>query len=731
MSLAEKIANERRARLAAEQLLAIKQAELSTLQTRFGAKTQKLTTEIREVRSDHTVLLREKNQMQSEIAAAANRADQAEQRLWSSIGAVRDGFAFFDETGEMLAANPAYLASFNHSDVVKPGASITEIVDYAFDGGIIDFQGQDPETVRAALLQGLKDDTIEPFTLKLWNGRFVQPILKTGENGDRVSLIMDVTDAVAFETTLQTALEAAEAAKHAKSAFLANMSHEIRTPMNGLVGMADLLMESELTEEQHLFASTIKSSGEALMSVINDVLDYSKIGAGNMALREDSFDLERCIHEVIAMLQIPARERGLELLVDYDLFLPTEFVGDPARVRQVLTKLIENAIKFTREGHVLVRVVGVIVKDGAETVLHVTVQDTGIGIAGDRLEHIFGEFTQADEAQNREFEGAGLGLAITRQLIHRMGGEIWVDSIQGEGTSFGFRLALPVHENCEKIPTPLPQNVEHIVVASDISINCDLLKKQLEQLGARVTICGDKKRALTFAPQADLVVIDHGPGHLDALDLASELQRQASGAPVILMTSDENIRAKAADIPIVAAVVRKPISRNALCRCIETSAGSSLPAKLAPSGAHKRRMRVLSAEDNKTNRLVLTKLLRPLDLDLEFAHNGEEAVEMYKAKTPDLILMDISMPKMDGKEATRHIRDLEKESGKRTPIVALTALAGSNDADEIRAAGLDVYLTKPVRKAEVFNVISQSLPDDVSNPFNGDGTPDLTSQLSG
>lgn len=393
--------------------------------------------------------------------------------------------------------------------------------------------------------------------------------------------------------------------------------------------------------------------------------------------------------------------------------------------------MIENAIKFTQEGHVLVRVVGVIVNKGEKTVVHVTVQDTGIGIPEDQLDHIFGEFTQVDEEQNRAFEGAGLGLAITRALVHRMGGEIWVDSIEGEGTSFGFRLALPVHENCEQIPTPLPEHVENILVASDISINCDLLKKQLEQLGARVTICRNTQQTMTFAPQADLVVIDHGPGHMDALAIAQDLQLCDFKAPVIVMTSDEAIRAKVLELPVVKAVIRKPISRNALCCCIEEAAGTPLPVDMTKSGTELRRMRILSAEDNKTNRLVLKKLLKPLDLDLEFAHNGLEVLERYQENVPDLILMDISMPQMDGKEATRQIRAMEQNTEKHTPIVALTALAGTDEKAGILEAGLDIYLTKPVRKAEVFGVISKARPDNVSNPFSDEGAPDPLAQLSG
>ncbi|MES2142812.1 MAG: ATP-binding protein, partial [Pseudomonadota bacterium] len=256
-------------------------------------------------------------------------------------------------------------------------------------------------------------------------------------DGGRVGLRFDVTDQRLQEAALHSARAEAEAANRAKSAFLANMSHEIRTPMNGVVGMAELLCDSALTDEQRLFAETIRSSGEALLVIINDILDYSKIEAERLNLYPEPFDLERTIHEVAMLLQPRAREKGIDLLIDFDMFLPTRFVGDPGRLRQVLTNLIGNAVKFTERGHVLVRVVGLETETGFQQ-LHVTVEDTGIGIAAHNLEHVFGEFNQVEDQSNRKFEGTGLGLAITRSLIERMAGEVWVDSELGTGSSFGF-----------------------------------------------------------------------------------------------------------------------------------------------------------------------------------------------------------------------------------------------------------------------------------------------------
>ena len=240
-------------------------------------------------------------------------------------------------------------------------------------------------------------------------------------DGGRVGLRVDITELKVQQAALETARSEAEAANRAKSAFLANMSHEIRTPMNGVVGMAELLCDTALNEEQRLFAETIRSSGEALLVIINDILDYSKIEAERLTLNPEPFDLERTIHEVTMLLQPKARAKGIDLLIDYDMFLPTRFVGDPGRLRQILTNLIGNAVKFTDAGHVLVRAIGL---DGAEGAkhLHITIEDTGIGIAPQNIDHIFGEFNQVESQQNRKFEGTGLGLAITRRLIELMGG---------------------------------------------------------------------------------------------------------------------------------------------------------------------------------------------------------------------------------------------------------------------------------------------------------------------
>ncbi|MBE1293858.1 MAG: response regulator [Rhodobacteraceae bacterium] len=714
MSLAQKLADERRARLAAERLLELKKRELYAANRKLGKHAAQLSNEIVETRAEYQTIVKENKRVRSELETAKERADKAEQRLWHSIATIRDGFAFFDAKGKMIAANPAYLAIFEGADHIKPGISYQEIMEFAAHEGLFILEDTSPDDWCNMMEQRWHDNEPEPVIVRLWNEEFLKLIDQPEQGEDRASLAMNITESVRKEAELQRARQEAEAASQAKSAFLANMSHELRTPMNGVVGMASLLMDTALSEEQRLFASTIKNSGEALLSIINDVLDYSKLGAENVGLRNEPFDLERCIHEVMTLHQVSAREKGLELLVDYDLFLPTKFVGDVGRMRQILTHLVGNGVKFTHQGHVQVQVVGVITNDGSEAVLHVTVQDTGIGIPEEKLDHVFGEFNQVDTSQNREFEGTGLGLALTKQLVGLMSGEIWVDSVVDEGTSFGFRLSMPIEEDCEQLPIPLPDNVQHVLVASDVEVNSDLLRKQLEQMGATVTICTEQSQVLLLAPHVDLILADHTPTGINARELGSELQNLEITTPILALTSDLKVFAGMEKDSLVKAILQKPGSRAELNLGIAKAASASPSRRIQPD---KRRMRVLSAEDNKTNRLVLEKLLKPLNIELDFAHDGVEAVEKYSANVPDLVFMDISMPRMDGTEATQKIRELEQNSSRHVPIVALTALANDGDEAHILSHGLDMYLTKPLRKKEIFKVIAEAYTGETVDPF--------------
>jgi signal transduction histidine kinase/CheY-like chemotaxis protein len=635
-------------------------------------------------------------------------------RIWAALEAIPDGFVLYDRDERLLTCNQRYRDCYPASaPAMQPGTLFEDILRFGLaHTQHADAVGREEEWLAERLTQYRAGEGT--FEQQLADGRWIRAHDHITPDGGRVGLRIDITREKEHEAQLQAARQAAEAANRAKSAFLANMSHEIRTPMNGVVGMAELLCDTALTEEQRLFAETIRSSGEALLVIINDILDYSKIEAERLTLRPEPFDLERTIHEVTMLLQPRAREKGLDLMIDFDMFLPTRFVADPGRLRQVLTNLIGNAVKFTEKGHVLTRVVGVDEADGNQT-LHVTVEDTGIGIAPDHLDHIFGEFNQVEDERNRKFEGTGLGLAITRRLIEHMGGSVWVDSTLGEGSSFGFRITLPVAEDAG--PVQLPVDVRRVLVVDDQFINRTILERQLAPCGIEVTLCRSGAEALdrlASDPAFDVVLTDHAMPEMDGVQLLDHIRVAGHRVPVMLLSSNPTgLGTLAQDF---AAILQKPILRSDLYRHLRALTAPAAPEPaaapvVAPSG--QRQMRVLAAEDNRTNQLVFQKMVREMDIDLVFADNGRIAVDLFQSFQPDLIFMDISMPEMDGKEATRAIRAL----GSGVPIVALTAHAMEGDAEGILAAGIDRYLTKPLRKTAIEAALTEYRPPDARPPL--------------
>jgi signal transduction histidine kinase/ActR/RegA family two-component response regulator len=591
MSLAMKLTQERRARLAAERMLELKQAELFAANRKLGLHAQQLSEEIVETRAEVETMKGENQRVQSDLTAAHERIAITERRLWHSIETINDGFAFFNADSEMIMANRAYFNVFEGLEIIKPGVNYVTILQAMTEEGIVNTGDLSASEWRQMMTERLQHPEPEPAIIQLWNERYFKLIDQRGPEGDIVSLGLDITESVVFEQQLQEARDIAESANRAKSAFLANMSHEIRTPMNGVVGMAQVLSETTLDDEQRLFVDTIRNSGEALLVIINDVLDYSKIEAKRVDLHPEPFDLRRALEEVLMLLQPSAQDKGLVLSLDYDAFLPDRLIGDPGRLRQVLTNLIGNAIKFTTDGHVIVRATGVPDREIGNLSLHVSVEDTGTGIPEAMVQHIFGEFNQVENERNRQFDGTGLGLAISQRLVELMGGKIWITSKEGVGSCFGFMM--------------------------------DLL------------LCADTDAAATPA--------------------------------------------------------------------------------MRPHGAQ--RMRILAAEDNKTNQLVFRKMLKSLDVDLTFAANGQEAVELFKKTSPHIVFMDISMPKMDGKEAAKAIRALEQNSDKHVPIVAMTAHAMAGDDTGILSAGIDHYLTKPLSKEKIFDQIEAVCNPEIVSPW--------------
>ena len=727
-NIADKLAQERRARLAAERLLEQKRRELFAANQQLALHAQALSDEIVQQRHGLQLALTEAESLKGEntrvkgdLERAHSVARIAQRRLWDALETIRDGFAVFDSDLRLVVANRAYLSFFKGEIAVVPGVSYDAVLRLIAAHGMVEMHGRDVLDWHHEMVARIRSPQIPSHVLRTADGRHIKLIDRWAAAGDLVCLAQDITPTITREAELEEARRKAEAASRAKSAFLANMSHEIRTPMNGVVSMAELLAETDLTEDQRLFAETIRSSGDALLTIINDVLDYSKIEAERLRLYPEVFDLERCLHEVMMLLRPSAQEKGVKLLIDYDLFLPTRFIADPGRMRQIVTNLLGNAVKFTAAGHVLVRVVGFEKADGRYE-LHVSVEDTGIGIAPEHVEQVFGEFNQVESDANRRFEGTGLGLAITRRLVELMDGTVWVDSEPGRGSCFGFRVVVPIAEPAEPIDRPTPPiTLRSAMVVDELLINRVILERQLETYGLEVTLsrsCAEAVRVLDQGASFDVILADIDTPEAGETDLVARMRERGLDTPVLLLSADADALPKAGMGDGRAAGLHKPVLRSDLFRALQALSGPATTAQ-APDAQRSRAMRILAAEDNRTNQLVLRKMIEDFDIDLQFADDGHEALELWRTMRPDLIFMDISMPRMDGRAATRAIRAEESQSGGHTPICALTAHAMEEDHAEILASGVDQCLTKPLKKSAIAAKIQEHCPQDARPPVPG------------
>ncbi len=539
-----------------------------------------------------------------------------------------------------------------------------------------------------------------------------------------LGVVRDVTERKEAEERMRDLAERAERATRMKSAFLANMSHEIRTPMNGVLGMTEILLDTELTSEQSGYLRIIRSSGESLLGVLNDILDISKIEAGHLELEEVSFDLNEQVLGAVALFSHSAVEKGSELMVDLRPEVPRGVIGDPTRLRQVLSNLVGNSVKFTQDGEILV---SVSVEDGDDDFANVrfSVKDTGVGIPKEKQDAIFQEFTQADSSTTREYGGTGLGLTISRHLVSLMGGGLQLESSEGEGSDFFFTIKLPI----DKEFAPLPEAGDRVdltgvkvLIVDDLETNRRIFRDFLENAGARVQTVDGAVAALNLLRTVqeedpfDFAILDLLMPGRDGFQLAEDIRLDPDlrDLPLMILTSSNRPGdRKLASRLRVNGFHQKPVSRADLLRAVnvilqERDEGEPGPkaagdGEEAPAPTTSQELteglEVLVAEDNLVNQQVAMGLLQRWGCEVRVAANGLEALEALEEKLPDLILMDVQMPEMDGLEATEQIRRDRRFS--KIPIVALTAHVLPEERQKCEDVGMDDYVPKPFKPGEL------------------------------
>jgi two-component system sensor histidine kinase/response regulator len=631
-----------------------------------------------------------------------------------------------DSVQKVQLCNPAFeqLFQYTRQEVIgKPVDGLLADGDLLLEARTVSLQARGGKPINLVTRRRRKDRSLVDVELHT-----VGLVLNAEVVGSLV-IYQDISVRKGAEEAMRQAKEAAEASSRAKSEFLANMSHEIRTPMNGIMGMTELVLDTELDSEQREYLNMAKLSADSLLSLINDILDYSKIEAGKLEIDAIDFNLGDNIGDTMKTLSLRAHQKGLELAYDIQPDVPDALVGDPGRLRQTIVNLAGNAIKFTERGEVILSVQADW-KTSDDLQLHFTISDTGIGIPLEKQAAIFEAFTQADGSMSRTYGGTGLGLTISSRLVALMHGRIWVESELGKGSRFHFTA----HFGLQKVPTrtivprdPVILRDMRVLVVDDNATNRQILLKMLANWRTRPTAVESGAKAIISLREAQglgrnfpLILLDAQMPEMDGFALAECIKRNPDwNTATIMMLSSAGQRgdAKRCREIGVAAYLTKPVRQAELLDAILTALGTSPTREASPAlvTRHSLRensnpLRILLAEDNAVNQVLAVRLLEKRGHRVTVAGTGKEALAALEKESFDLVLMDVQMPEMDGFEATAAIREKEKTSGTHLPVIAMTAHAMAGDRERCLGAGMDGYIAKPIRLEELEELLKRFTP---------------------